>query len=50
MKLKSSVSQQDPGAPGLKPPCSRIHLTQVRLKKFQEGRAGSRWTLEGAGW
>ena len=41
-EAQRSVSQQHLGAPGLAPPSSRIHLSQVRLKRLEAGRAENR--------
>lgn len=41
-EAQGSVSQQHLGVPGLEPPSSRIHLSQVRLKRLEAGRAESR--------
>lgn len=44
-EAQRSVSQQDLGALGLKPPSSRTYLSQVRLKSFKGTglRAGGPW-------
>lgn len=49
-EAQRSVSQQDLGAPGLKAPSSRIHLSQVRLDRPQGAGLRAGWTLEKPRW